>query len=212
MTNEIIKTGEYEIANTKLRNYTQQIFKQGLNIKKSFARIAVILVKIDESKCYEQDGFDNVQDYANKVLGWKSANTYAMLKVGREYIDSKTYESVLPHGEQDYTTSQLQALLPLKSVDKALELAENNEINPEMTVKAIKDVVKSYTKKTNDVKEETNDSEEKEDKDNQVLDVDSYKVDFEIKLVTNSDGNKIILVDDVACTKDSVINMLNDWC
>ena len=66
MTTEIIKNYENAIQNTKLRNFTEQIYKQGLNIKKSFARVAAILVKIDESKCYEQDGFTSVQDYAEK--------------------------------------------------------------------------------------------------------------------------------------------------
>lgn len=212
MTNEIItKFDETTISNRKLQNYTKQIFNQGLSIKKSFAKIAVILVKIDESKCYEQDGFESVQDYANKVLGWKQANTYAMLKVGREYLDSKTYESVLPHGETDYSTSQLQALLPLKSVDKAKELAEHKEISPDMTVKAIKDVVKQYTGKSSNVESESEDTQESENEASEIVDVDFYKVDHEVKLATDKDGNKVVLFDDVVCTLESVIEAITNW-
>lgn len=212
MTNEIItKFDETTITNKKLQGFTKQIFAQGLSIKKSFAKIAVILVKIDESKCYEQDGFESVQDYANKVLGWKQANTYAMLKVGREYLDSKTFESVLPHGETDYSTSQLQALLPLKSVDKAKELAEREEIAPEMTVKAIKDVVKQYTGKAANGEGEKEDTQESKDEASEIVDVDYYKVDHEIKLAIDKDGNKVILFDDVVCTTESVIEAIENW-
>lgn len=194
MTTEIIKNYENTIQNTKLRNFTEQIYKQGLNIKKSFARVAAILVKIDESKCYEQDGFTSVQDYAEKVLGWKQANTYAMLKVGRDYIDGKTYESVLPHAEgNDYSTSQLQALLPLKSVDVAKELAENEEITPNMTVKQIKDVVKAYNHKDDvetDVEEVSEDSETEE-----IIEVTPLTVLHTIQIVKDAEGVTFFMVD-----------------
>lgn len=194
MTTEIIKNYENTIQNTKLRNFTEQIYKQGLNIKKSFARVAAILVKIDESKCYEQDGFTSVQDYAEKVLGWKQANTYAMLKVGRDYIDGKTYESVLPHADgNDYSTSQLQALLPLKSVDVAKELAESETITPNMTVKQIKDVVKAYNHKDDteaNTEEVSEDSESKE-----IIDVTPFTVLHTIQIVKDADGVTFFMVD-----------------
>lgn len=194
MTTEIIKNYENAIQNTKLRNFTEQIYKQGLNIKKSFARVAAILVKIDESKCYEQDGFTSVQDYAEKVLGWKQANTYAMLKVGRDYIDGKTYESILPHAEgNDYSTSQLQALLPLKSVEVAKELAENETISPNMTVKQIKEVVKAYNHKDDaeaNAGVGSDDSEAEE-----IIDVTPLTVLHTIQIVKDAEGVTFFMVD-----------------
>ena len=208
MTNEIIRNESVEITNTKLRNYTNQILKQGLNIKKSLAKVAVILVKIDESKCYEQDGFVDVKDYAEKVLGWKQANAYQMLRVGRDYLDSKTFESVLPHGENDYSTSQLQALLPLKSVEKAQELAEGNIINPDMTVKEIKDVVRDYTGKNTTVESEIEDTEKVE---NDTIEVSAYEVIVRIELARNSQGEPIILMNDEQVTIEEASHKISKW-
>lgn len=205
MTTEIIRNEEIAISNTKLRKFTEDIFKQGLNIKKSLARVAVILVKIDESKCYEQDGFESVQDYAARVLGWKQASTYAMLRVGRDYLDGKTYESVLPHGDTDYSTSQLQALLPLKSVEKAKELAEENIINPDMTVKAIKDVVKNYTGKNVNVETQEDDTEEKE---NGVIETPAYEVVVRVEVIRKSDGTTAILLNDSEVVFETAIDAI----
>lgn len=214
------RIAEMPITNKKLKSYTDQIYKQGLNIKKSFNRIAVILSKIEESKCYEQDGFESVQDYADKILGWKKATTYQMLRIGRDYIDGKTFETVLPHGENDYSTSQIQMLLPLKSVDKAIELASENIINPDMTVKEIREIVKSYTGKgkvADADSESTSKSETtNEDSDDTIIDVDGYKTEYEIKLAVKPDGEKIIVIDNSLVDGNTwdfagVVDLLNSW-
>lgn len=212
MAVDIIKANEVTITNRKLQNFTEQIYKQGLNIKKAFAKVAVILVKIDDCKCYEQDGFESVQDYALKVFGWKAATTYNMLRIGREYIDGKTLESVLPHEEgNDYSNSQLQALLPLKSVDTAKTLAEKDIISPDMTVKEIKDVVKNYkadnTKssgKSEDTKDEENDSAESE-----MIEAPAWSTEHIIEVIKYADGTKAFLFDDVEIAREDLINMIS---
>ena len=210
MTNEMVTTkiAETPITNIKLRKFTEQIFKQGLSIKKSFARIAVILVKIDECKCYEQDGFESVQDYAEKVLGWKKANTYAMLRVGRDYIDGKTYESVLPHGENDYSTSQLQALLPLKSVETAQQLAEENTINPDMTVKEIKEVVKRVTGKIVNDEKTVNDSEEIE---SEPVEANTSTLLHTFQVMQDSNGVIFFMYDGTEVEKDAILSVLDNF-
>ena len=211
MSNEImINNNNMVITNTKLRKYTEQIYKQGVNIKKSFARVAVILARIEDSKCYEQDGFESVHDYAFQIFGWKKANSYAMLKVGREYIDGKTYESILPHETgNDYSTSQLQALLPLKSVELAKRLAEKEEINPSMTVAQIKAVVKEYKDSQSDVTDsESNDSVNESD---DVVEVNGYITLNEIKLVETKDGKRLIMCDDVVVTRESIISLIDKF-
>ena len=210
MTNEMMKVNEVEITNTKLRNFTEQIHKQGQNIQKSFAKVAAILTKIDDSKCYEQDGFESVHDYTNKVFGWKKANSYAMLKVGREYIDGKTLESVLPHETgNDYSTSQLQALLPLKSVDTAKELAEREEISPTMSVREIKEVVKAYKSKDEIIDVEGEEGEIAETP--ETLEAAAYTVINSIELVSDADGKTYILCDGEKVSKETIIELIGKF-
>jgi hypothetical protein len=214
MAIEITKANDVQITNTKLRNYTEQIFKQGLSIKKSFAKIATILVKIEDSKCYEADGYESVQDYALKVLGWKSANTYAMLKVGRDYLDPKTAESVLPHETgNDYSTSQLQALLPLKSVDTAKDLAGNGEISPDMTVKEIKNVVKTFKAGTTKSEgEDTNKETSENNDDKDAIEIPAWSILYSFEIMQDAkNGNITFMLDGEETSKNSIIDILKKF-
>lgn len=214
MAVEIIKSNEVQISNTKLRNYTEQIFKQGLNIKKAFAKVATILVKIDDSKCFEADGFESVQDYALQVFGWKQATTYAMLRIGREYIDGKTLESVLPHETgNDYSNSQLQALLPLKSVETAKALAEKEIINPEMTVKEIKKIVKDYKAGNSKSTGENEDTEiaENTDGNSDTIEVAAWTMIHSVEILQMSDGNITFMLDGEEVEKGDILLMLDEF-
>lgn len=214
MAVEIIKSNEVQISNTKLRNYTEQIFKQGLNIKKAFAKVATILVKIDDSKCFEADGFESVQDYALQVFGWKQATTYAMLRIGREYIDGKTLESVLPHETgNDYSNSQLQALLPLKSVETAKALAEKEIINPEMTVKEIKKIVKDYKAGNSKSTGENEDTEiaENTDGNSDTIEAVAWTMIHSVEILQMSDGNITFMLDGEEVEKGDILLMLDEF-
>lgn len=214
MAVDIIKTNEVQITNNKLRNYTEQIFKQGLNIKKAFAKVATILVKIDDSKCFEQDGFESVQDYALQVFGWKQATTYAMLRIGREYIDGKTLESVLPHeAGNDYSNSQLQALLPLKSVDTAKALAEKNVINPEMTVKEIKKVVKDYKggNSSSEVENENTQAEESTNGESETVETNAWSILHSFEIMQDAEGNITFMYDGTEVKKSAILEVLEKF-
>lgn len=214
MAVEIIKSNDVQITNTKLRNFTEQIFKQGLNIRKAFAKVATILVKIDDSKCFEQDGFESVQDYALQVFGWKQATTYAMLRIGREYIDGKTLESVLPHEVgNDYSNSQLQALLPLKSVDTAKALAEKNVINPEMTVKEIKKVVKDYKggNSSDESEAENKEVEEFANSESETVEANAWSILHSFEIMQDADGNITFMYDGTEVKKEAILEVLEKF-
>ncbi len=211
MSNELQITN-YEFKNKKLQSYTNNIFKQGLSIKKSYARIAVTLAKIELSKCYVMDGFESVHDYSRQVLGINKSTSYAFLKIGNEFIDQKSLESVLAHDENnDFSISQLQALLPLKSVDTAKELAEARTINPDMSVKEIKEVVKNVISP----------SEEKESTNSDISDggiievtddeIQNFTVESILELATDKNGNKVILYGDVVIDLKEAESTIKEW-
>lgn len=206
MSNELQITNR-EFKSKKLQQLTNSIYKQGLSIKKSYARIAIALSKIDESKCYEIDGFESVHDYAKQVLGINKSTSYAFLKIGYEYVDSKSLESVLKHDEgNDYSISQLQAILPLKSVDTAKELAESNYINPDMSVKEIKEAVDNYI----NPKERDEEGEENEQIEVEAVEESSIEVLDTIAICKDSDGHIVYMINDEIATLKEVEQIISE--
>lgn len=148
MSNEIIATpAQFELHDRTLIKYTAQIMRLGVNIRKSFLKVARILSIIDEKELYarEDGNFASTAEYAERVLGIKKSQTNNMVRVGRVFVDGNSGESILPHDDTtDYNLSQLVVLLPLKDVDKVKELAENGTISPLMTVKQLKDAIAPF--------------------------------------------------------------------
>lgn len=203
MSNELQITN-YEFKNKKLQQLTDSIYKQGLSIKKSYARIAIALSKIDTSKCYEMDGFKSVHDYSKQVLGINQASSYAFLKIGYEYIDSKSLESVLKHDEgHDFSISQLQAILPLKSLETAKELTESEYINPSMSVKEIKEAVSNYL----NPKEGEGENDEPIEVD--VVEESTLETLSTIKVCRDNDGHIVYLIDDELSTLEGVNDVIS---
>lgn len=160
---EIIKVNHSALSaihDTELLTYTEMLVSDLANVRYYMIRASVVLAAIDESKCYERDGFATIHEYTEAILGIKRAQSYAILKVGKTLVNTETMESLLPHEtDNDYSMSQLQALLPLKSVETAQDMALTGEISPDMTVNEIKVRVKAHIRNESDEGGEADDSE-----------------------------------------------------
>lgn len=174
---EIIKVNHSALSaihDEELKVYTDMLVSDLTNVRYYMVRASVVLAAIDESKCYEHDGFATIHDYTESILGIKRAQSYAILKVGKTLVNTETMESLLPHeADNDYSMSQLQALLPLKSVETAQDMALTGEISPDMTVKEIKARVKAHTRVESDEGGDVDDSEVVEAENVSVEDTDS---------------------------------------
>lgn len=147
MINDIIttKAAQELISDKTLAKYTYQIMNLGINIRKSMLKVASLLSSIDEKELYAREGFSSTAEYSERILGIKKSQANNMVRVGKLFVDGKTRESILPHGDRsDYNLTQLVVLLPLKSAEKALELANDGIISPDMTVQQIKDAIEPY--------------------------------------------------------------------
>lgn len=132
-------------GNKKLNAVTKQIFNINVKVRKNLFQIASILAKVENEKLYEDDGFKSCAEYAMKTFGYKKSMAYSLVRIGNEYT-TEEFESVLPHDDVDYTVSQVERMLPLKSVETAKELASDGTLKPTMSCKEIADVVKKFTK------------------------------------------------------------------
>ena len=142
-----LESPDMGLKNYKLRQHTISIIKLMNATKRNLYEIAARLVVIHDEKLYEDDGFESVHDYANKCFGYKQNMTYKMLVAAEKFIekspDNKKYMSIIAHENSDYTVSQLIELNSLEA-DTAQRLDKSGTIDPSMTTKQIREVVKSY--------------------------------------------------------------------
>lgn len=141
---EELTSKKLALVDKDLKDYTTKIKKCGDNIRKNYIKIAHLLSEVDAKECYLEDGFESVVDYAGQVLGIQKTTAYNMLKIGKEYIAESGERTILTDTGADYSVSQIQALLPL-GVEKVKEINKEGTINPEMSVRQIKNLVKGLT-------------------------------------------------------------------
>ena len=134
-------------TNKELNTATKKIAVIGNKIKKNLFEVALILAKVSETEVYKEDGFKSAAEYAMKTFGFKKTAAYSMLSIGKEYT-APTLESNLPHEPtNDFTTTQIEKMLPLKDRAIVVDLVETEQITPEMSCKEIEAVVKAQLKK-----------------------------------------------------------------
>lgn len=130
-----------ELVNTDLKGHANKIKGYGKNIRTNYLKIAKELYEIDKSECYLDDGFEDTQDFASKVLNIQKTTSYNLIRIGREFLSEDGSRTALTDKGNDYGVTQLQILLPL-GVDKAKELHDEEIIKPEMSVRQLKSIVK----------------------------------------------------------------------
>lgn len=183
-------------ANRTLQQATNKVFKIGETVRKCAFETAAIMAKVDETKCYEEDGFTSVHDWAMKTFGFKKSASYSLLRVGKEYTRALTdgngkvkgYGSNLvdDDAESDFTTTQIEKMLP-GGRDLAVELVDNGEITTDMTCKEIEKVIKAHT------------NPEPEEVEREAVEVEAEQevVEVETIIVTDESGNKYAIPADI---------------
>lgn len=146
MSNEmtLVPMETKQITNKKLAEHMATIMGTVLSTEQNGRRVAYVLAEINADKSYKDD-FNTCAQFATSLLGIGKSQAAAIIKVGSWFIkDGNNYETVLKHDMKDYSVTQLQALLPLKDADIAIRFADEGIINPFMSIKKIKEVVKAY--------------------------------------------------------------------
>lgn len=137
-----VRTEKQLFTNKELDRATKKIIKIGENINKQFFEVAVILNEVSESKCYEEDGFQNIKDYASKVFGFEKSKTYNLINVAKNYIDSKTKQTTLPHEEgNDFSPSQVVKMLSAE-YETVYNLVEEGTITTKTSCREIERILK----------------------------------------------------------------------
>lgn len=166
---DIIKRRSDKLVNKELQKATNYIIDRGRNIQENICRISSKLYEIMDKNLYLDDGFESITDYADKVLGIKKSQCYNLLNIAERFIDPEEPDhSILKQDhQQDFSKSQLIALLPLDS-DLTYELVSDGVIDSSMSVRKIKAIVNKQ------FEDPVDDPEDKEDQDEKVEVITAY--------------------------------------
>jgi hypothetical protein len=150
MANEIIEINtsisSINFQDKRLQSATKKFLEIAETMRKSSFKACAILAEVAASKCYKKDGFENMQDWAEKTFGLKKSVVYAMAKVGRDYVDAKTGKSTLAIGDEDFTVTQVSEVSKLPK-EKVVAAVKAGEIKPTMTCAEIRDYANAHISK-----------------------------------------------------------------
>ena len=167
MNNELVTITGTEISfnNKQLNTATKNIYGYVFGMEKNKFKMAAEMSRILENNLFVDD-FDNFETYASKVFNLKKAMAYNYASIGKEWIErnekgNPTGESILSHDTVDYQITKILALMKV-GVEQAIKWANEGTINPFMSVKEIKDIVKEWDDKKNAIDVDATETAEQE--------------------------------------------------
>ena len=223
MTN-IIESGIHldvkmdNIVNERLREQTAKITSLLDGAKYNLYEVAMRLLVIKNEELYKEDNFVDIYDYTKKVFGYGKNMTYKMVKTAETLVEEKMldenkveYRSIICHDDSDYSMSQLFELGTL-APKEVVELDADGAINPSMTTKEIREVVKDtkeMMKNEAESEEEPTEGEtEVEDGEPIIVDTTAFKAEL-FKVLSEMVANNKDVMDVLAVTEKKTVKAIN---
>lgn len=218
MTN-IIESGIHldvkmdNLVNERLKEQTIKISSLLDGAKYNLYEVAMRLLVIKSEELYKEDNFVDIYDYTKKVFGYGKNMTYKMVKTAETLVEQKgeEYRSIICHDDSDYSMSQLFELGTL-APKEVVELDADGAINPSMTTKEIREVVKDtkeMMKKEAESEEEPTEGEtEVEEGEPIIVDTTAFKTEL-YNFLSNLVANSKEVMDVLAVTEKKTVKAIN---
>ena len=224
MTN-IIESGIHldvkmdNIVNERLREQTAKITSLLDGAKYNLYEVAMRLLVIKNEELYKDDNLTDIYDYTKKFFGYGKNMTYKMIKTAETLVEEKMldenkveYRSIICHDDSDYSMSQLFELGTL-APKEVVELDADGAINPSMTTKEIREVVKDtkeMMKKESESEEEPTEGDETEVEEGEAIIVDTTAFKAELfKVLSEMVANNKDVMDVLAVTEKKTVKAIN---
>ena len=201
------------LVNERLREQTAKITSLLDGAKYNLYEVAMRLLVIKNEELYKDDNFVDIYDYTKKVFGYGKNMTYKMVKTAETLVEQKgeEYRSIICHDDSDYSMSQLFELGTL-APKEVVELDADGAINPSMTTKQIREVVKDtkeMMKKESESEEEPTEGEtEIEDGEPIIVDTTAFKAEL-FKVLSEMIANNKDVMDVLAVTEKKTVKAIN---
>ena len=223
MTN-IIESGIHldvkmdNIVNERLREQTAKITSLLDGAKYNLYEVAMRLLVIKNEELYKDDNLTDIYDYTKKFFGYGKNMTYKMIKTAETLVEEKMldenkveYRSIICHDDSDYSMSQLFELGTL-APKEVVELDADGAINPSMTTKEIREVVKDTKEmmKNEAESEESTEGDETEVEEGEAIVVDTTAFKAEVfKVLSEMVANNKDVMDVLAVTEKKTVKAIN---
>ena len=201
------------LVNERLREQTAKITSLLDGAKYNLYEVAMRLLVIKTEELYKDDNFTDIYDYTKKVFGYGKNMTYKMVKTAETLVEQKgeEYRSIICHDDSDYSMSQLFELGTL-APKEVVELDADGAINPSMTTKEIREVVKDtkeMMKKESEGEEEPTEGEtEVEEGEPIIVDTTAFKSEL-FKVLSEMIANNKEVMDVLAVTEKKTVKAIN---
>lgn len=201
------------LVNERLKEQTAKITSLLDGAKYNLYEVAMRLLVIKNEELYKDDNFVDIYDYTKKVFGYGKNMTYKMVKTAETLVEQKgeEYRSIICHDDSDYSMSQLFELGTL-APKEVVELDADGAINPSMTTKEIREVVKDtkeMMKKESESEEEPTEGEtEIEDGEPIIVDTTAFKAEL-FKVLSEMIANNKDVMDVLAVTEKKTVKAIN---
>ena len=223
MTN-IIESGIHldvkmdNIVNERLREQTAKITSLLDGAKYNLYEVAMRLLVIKNEELYKDDNLTDIYDYTKKFFGYGKNMTYKMIKTAETLVEEKMldenkveYRSIICHDDSDYSMSQLFELGTL-APKEVVELDADGAINPSMTTKEIREVVKDTKEmmKNEAESDESTEGDETEVEEGEAIVVDTTAFKAELfKVLSEMIANNKDVMDVLAVTEKKTVKAIN---
>ena len=217
---EIIESGIHldvkmdNLVNERLKEHTARITSLLDGAKYNLYEVAMHLMVIKNEELYKDDNFVDIYDYTKKVFGYGKNMTYKMVKTAETLVEQKgeEYRSIICHDDSDYSMSQLFELGTL-APKEVVELDADGAINPSMSTKEIREVVKDtkeMMKKESESEEESTEGDETEVEEGEAIVVDTTAFKAELfKVLSEMVANNKDVMDVLAVTEKKTVKAIN---
>ena len=201
------------LVNERLREQTAKITSLLDGAKYNLYEVAMRLLVIQDEELYKDDGFTNVYEYTKKMFGYGKNMAYKMITTAKTLVEQKgeQYRSIICHDDSDYSMSQLFELGTL-APKEVVELDADGAINPSMTTKQIREVVKDtkeMMKKESEGEEEPTEGEtEVEYGEPIIVDTTAFKAEL-FKVLSEMVANNKEVMDVLAVTEKKTVKAIN---
>ena len=199
------------LVNERLREQTAKITSLLDGAKYNLYEVAMRLLVIKTEELYKEDNFTDIYDYTKKVFGYGKNMTYKMVKTAETLVEQKgeEYRSIICHDDSDYSMSQLFELGTL-APKEVVELDADGAINPSMTTKEIREVVKDTKEmmKKESEEEPTEGETEVEEGEPIIVDTTAFKAEL-FKVLSEMIANNKDVMDVLAVTEKKTVKAIN---
>ena len=128
------------LKNPELKTAAKQIVKLEKTRDRAAYAIAQVLKTVDDKRMFVEDGYKNIEQFANAMFGYKKVTVSNMLRIAKTYM-LPNGDTILKKGESDFTYTKLSELLSL-GPDTLIKAVQNGDITPDMTQKELRNYVK----------------------------------------------------------------------